>query len=102
MGRRGTCGPDCKKMWRFLFGSSVVVALLGSVGRLEAAGNAYAVDDADIGKAGSCQNEAWVSWGTNKDFVGVESPACVVQLGIPVEFSLLYQRTLTSGDWATA
>lgn len=70
--------------------------------RAEAAGNAYAVDDADIGKSGSCQNEAWISTASSRDFVGVESPACVVTLGIPVEFSGLYQRTLTGPDWATA
>ena len=32
-------------------------------------------------------------------FVGVESPACVVRLGIPVEFSGFFERTLTGPDW---
>ena len=70
--------------------------------RVEAAGGAYAVDDADIGKPGSCQNEAWVSTATSHDFVGVTSPACVIMIGLPVEFTALYQRSSTGGTWTTA
>jgi hypothetical protein len=70
--------------------------------RVEAAGGAYAVDDADIGKPGSCQNEAWLSYATSRDFVGVTSPACVVKIGIPVEFTALYQRSRAGEVWTTA
>jgi hypothetical protein len=58
---------------------------------LKAAGGAYAIDDADIGKPGSCQSEAWISNGVTHDSVGVASPVCVVMVGHPVEFSVLYQ-----------
>lgn len=70
--------------------------------RVEAAGGAYAVDDADIGPSGSCQNEAWVSFARKShDFIGMESPACVVTLGLPVELTAFFQRTRTASDWAT-
>ena len=70
--------------------------------RVEAAGGAYAVDDADIGKPGSCQIENWLSTSTGShDFVGMISPACVVTIGLPVEFTAIYQRSSTSGDWTT-
>jgi len=94
--------------WRNLTGSSVrlVAAVLAGIAiampdRVEAAGGAYAVDDADIGKPGSCQNEAWISTATSHDFVGVTSPACVITIGLPVEFTALYQRSSTSGVWTT-
>jgi hypothetical protein len=70
--------------------------------RVQAAGGAYAVDDADIGKPGSCQNEAWLSYATSRDFIGVTSPACVVEMGIPIEFTALYQRSRAGEVWTTA
>ena len=94
--------PACWTLLRSIGALAAIVVATAAPSRTDAAGNAYAVDDADIGKAGSCQNEAWVSFATSRDFVGIESPACVVQLGIPVEFTALYQRTGTAGDWATA
>src|SRR5262245_31327439 len=48
--------------------------------RVEAAGGAYLVDDADIGKPGSCQNEAWLATATHRDFTAVTSPACVFMI----------------------
>ena len=81
----------------FAIGLVVVVPL-----RALGAGGAYAVDDADIGKSGSCQVENWLSTASRHDFVGVISPACVVTIGMPVEFTFLYQRSSTSGDWTTA
>lgn len=69
--------------------------------RVDAAGGAYMVDDADIGKSGSCQNEAWISTATSHDIVAVESPACVVTVGLPIEFTAFYQRARTASDWAT-
>src|SRR5262245_17913819 len=70
--------------------------------RVLAAGGAYAVDDADIGKSGSCQIENWLSVATNRDFVGMISPACVITIGLPVEFTAIYQRSSTSGAWTVA
>ena len=79
----------------------LVSALLVMPCRVEAAGGAYIVDDADIGKSGSCQNEAWISTATGHDFAGIESPACVVTIGLPIEFTAFYQRARTASVWAT-
>jgi hypothetical protein len=79
-----------------------VIGMLTLPCRAEAAGGAYTVDDADIGKPGSCQNEAWLSYATSHDFIGVTSPACVVTIGIPVEFTVLYQRSRAGETWTTA
>jgi hypothetical protein len=83
-------------------GLMIVLGCLAMTGGAHGAGGAYEVDDADIGKPGSCQNEAWASFGSNRDLTFVTSPACVVTVGLPVEFTALYQRTRSSGDWATA
>src|SRR6266480_334015 len=48
-------------------------------------GGAYYVDDAEIGKAGSCEIESWSSFAANGDRIAVFSPACVVNPGRPVE-----------------
>jgi hypothetical protein len=66
-----------------------------------AAGGAYAVDDAAIGSAGECQVESWIAVASNGDFVGVTQPACVVKLGVPVEFTATLQAVRLDGEWAT-
>jgi hypothetical protein len=48
-------------------------------------GGAYYVDDAEIGKVGSCEIDSWSSFAANGDRIAVFSPACVVNLGTPVE-----------------
>jgi hypothetical protein len=48
-------------------------------------GGAYYVDDAEIGKVGSCEIESWSSFAASGDRIAVFSPACVVKLGAPVE-----------------
>jgi hypothetical protein len=48
-------------------------------------GGAYYVDDAEIGKVGSCEIETWSSFAANGDRIAVFSPACVTNLGRPVE-----------------
>ena len=101
LGRRLRPSNHPIAFWCLRHSILLTVLLLTLPSLANAAGNAYAVDDADIGKPGSCQNEAWVSTATSRDFVGVESPACVVNLGIPVELAGLFQRTLTGPDWAT-
>ena len=40
-------------------------------------GGAYYVDDAEIGKVGSCEIESWSSFATSGDRIAVFSPACV-------------------------
>jgi hypothetical protein len=49
-------------------------------------GGAYYVDDAEIGKSGSCEIETWSSFSRTGDRIAVFSPACVVDVGRPVEF----------------
>jgi hypothetical protein len=65
----------------------------------EAAGGAFVVDDAEIGKPGDCKVESWVAFASNHDFQAVTQPACVANLGIPVELTATYARTRTDGEW---
>ena len=48
-------------------------------------GGPYFVDDAEIGKVGSCEVKSWNSSAGNGDRITVFSPACVVNFGAPVE-----------------
>ena len=48
-------------------------------------GGPYYVDDAEIGKPGSCGMSSWGLFAVNGDHILVFSPACVVNLGVPVE-----------------
>jgi hypothetical protein len=63
-------------------------------------GGAYYVDDAEIGKAGSCEIESWSSFAANGDRIAVFSPACVLNLGPPVELgtNLVNLRSDGEGD----
>ena len=67
-----------------------------------AANGAYAVDSADISEVGSCKLESWISTATNTDFSLVANPSCVADVGRPVEFSLLGNRSRSDGDWSTS
>jgi hypothetical protein len=66
-----------------------------------AAGGAYVVDTSEVSAEGSCKIESWLSWASNNDFVGVGNPACVVNVGRPVEFSALTFRQRTDEEWTT-
>src|ERR1700709_1127904 len=66
-----------------------------------AANGAYAVDSADISEVGSCKLESWISTATNTDFSMVANPSCVVDVGRPVEFSVLGNRSRSDGEWRT-
>src|SRR4051794_31143191 len=66
-----------------------------------AANGAYAVDAADISEPGACKLESWVSTATNTDFSMVANPSCVVDVGRPVEFSVLNDRFRSDGEWNT-
>jgi hypothetical protein len=60
-------------------------------------GGAYFVDDAEIGKPGSCEIESWASFAQNSDRIAVFSPACVVDLGRPVELGANLVNNRTDG-----
>lgn len=67
-----------------------------------AAGAAYAVDTAEVSEPGSCKVESWVSTASNHDFFAASTPACVVNLGHPVEFSTQLSRSRADEEWASA
>lgn len=76
--------------------------MLGAlVARAEAAGGAYAVDDAQIAPLNTCQVESWVSVARNKDFVFASAPACTVEIVVPVELKAEVQRIRVAGFWAS-
>lgn len=90
---------SCNKLWRL----ATAVALMAIVSeQASAASGAYAVDDADIGKPGDCKIESWASFGDNRDRAFVASPACVVNLGVPVELGAQVTRSRVDGVWSTS
>jgi hypothetical protein len=66
-----------------------------------AAGGAFFVDDAAIGKPGDCKVESWVSFASNHDLTAVTQPACVVNFGIPVETGATLVRIRNEDGWST-
>src|ERR1700704_2886412 len=74
------------------------VATKASAARL---GGAYYVDDAEIGKLGSCEFESWSSFAANGDRIAVFSPACVLNLGAPVELGTNIVNLRSDGEGDT-
>jgi hypothetical protein len=70
-------------------------------GHADAAGGAYAVDDAIIDDVGACKVESWISLASNTDLAAVSTPACVVPLFLPTELGLQAARVRTDGEWST-
>jgi hypothetical protein len=66
-----------------------------------AAGGAYAVDDSEVGKPGDCKVETWASFASNRDQVAVTKPACVFNLGVPVEINVPLMHQRSGGDSTT-
>ena len=84
--------------------ASMIVAAAGPLllpARAVAAGGAFFVDDALVGKPGECKVETWASFASNHDFLAVTQPACVVNAGIPVEAGATLVRTRSDGEWST-
>ena len=67
-----------------------------------AAGTAYQVDTGTVGGPGNCKVDSWMSFGANGDFFAATAPACVVDVGKPVEFSAQFSRFRSEGEWTTA
>jgi hypothetical protein len=66
-----------------------------------AAHGAFYIDDFEVGEVGSCNLESWVSFASNKDFMAVTSPSCVVRIGVPVEIGTEVQRARANNNWTT-
>jgi hypothetical protein len=82
-------------------GLCVVAAAMSLSSQARAAGGAYVVDTSEVSAAGSCKVETWISWAGNRDSIGVANPACVVDVGRPVEFSGGFYRSRFDEEWAT-
>lgn len=63
---------------------------------------AFYVDDFEVGEVGSCNLDNWVSFASNKDFMAVTSPSCVVRLGVPVEIGAEVQRSRANDGWTSS
>src|SRR4051794_40321732 len=86
---------------RMAVAAILATAALPMADPARAANGAYAVDAADISEVGSCKLESWISSATNTDFSAVANPSCVVDIGRPVEFSVLNNRFRSDGEWST-
>lgn len=86
----------------FAFGGALALGLFLSQ-PAQAGGGGFIVDDAGVDTPGSCKVEAWGAFMTSDpdDFFGVASPACVVDLGRPVEISGAIIRERSEDVWAT-
>ncbi len=94
--------PTTDGRWRWP-GSALLglLTLLATETTARAAGGAFVVDDVEIGQPGDCKVESWIQAATNHDFAAATSPACVANLGIPVELGAQFTRSRSGGDWTT-
>jgi hypothetical protein len=56
------------------------------------AAGGLAVDDIDIDPVGHCKLESWLSFGSNRDRIGVATPGCVFEFGRPVDVTFGFVR----------
>ena len=68
----------------------------------QAAGGAFAVDDAAVDDVGACKVESWVSLASNTDLAAVSTPACVIPLFLPTEIGVQAARVRADGEWSTS
>jgi hypothetical protein len=81
--------------------AALILVLSALAQRAEAAGGAYAVEDADVEEPGECKVESWASFAGNRDRAGVVSFGCVFNLGRPVELNPQFERARSGGVWGT-
>jgi hypothetical protein len=79
----------------------VIAATAGFSGQGRAAGAAYQVDTAEVSEPGSCKVESWISSAGNHDVIAAVSPACVINMGRPIELSAQFTRSRADGEWGT-
>lgn len=80
---------------------AALIIVIGFAPEARAGSGAFAVDGADVGEAGSCKVESWVSTARNSDFSAVVYPTCVFFPSNPTQFGLLTNPARASGDWST-
>lgn len=102
-----TSSAPTHRHWLALGAFSGFLGLIGTIdlalpGQAEAAGGAFVVDDAAVGKPGNCKVELWASFADNSDRNAVTDPACVFDLGKPVEIGMQLQHARASGEWSTS
>jgi len=81
--------------------AAAAIAMALPAERAWPAGAAYQVDTAEVSEPGACKVESWISSAGNRDLVAAVSPACVVNVGRPVEASAQFTRTRADGEWGT-
>src|SRR4051794_26450517 len=84
---------------RIAVAAVTALAAMPVADRARAANGAYAGEAADISQVGSCKLESWMSTATNTDFSLVANPSCMVDIGRPVELSVLNNRFRSDGEW---
>src|SRR5262245_38316730 len=90
-----------RSSWRAaLLAVATCLALPVSVERAAADG-AFVVEDADVAKPGSCKVESWGAAADNRDGILVTNPACVFDLGRPVELGFSVARFRDEGEMGT-
>jgi hypothetical protein len=83
--RKHPAQQDCTPPNLLTFALVILFVLPGVQAFAARLGGAYYVDDAEIGKPGSCEVESWSSFARTGDRIAVLSPACVVNPGSPIE-----------------
>lgn len=81
--------------------AAACVVAAGFSARAHAAGAAYQVDTAEVSEPGACKVESWISSASNHDVIASVSPACVLDVGRPVEVSSQFTRSRADGEWGT-
>jgi hypothetical protein len=79
----------------------ILLGLMLAPTAAQAAGGAYAVEDAEVDRPGACKVESWASFADNRDRSGVVSFGCVFDLGRPVELNPQFDRSRSGGVWGT-
>jgi hypothetical protein len=86
------------RYWRSILLACVPFLAVLSLVERAAADGAFVVEDAEVGKPGSCKVEAWGSAADNRDGILVAAPSCVVNIGRPIEFGADFVRSREDGE----
>ena len=92
---------DRHQTLRLALASVVGLLCLLSSHRAVHADGAFAVEDAEVDEPGKCKVESWTAFANTRDFIGVVAPACVFNLGRPVEIAVPVARVRSEREWST-